>query len=108
MPQEHREDHLDGMYVPIEKAELVLRLLLQGNSVSTVERVTEVHHTTILKLLILAGDKCERIMADKVRNVEVRDVECDDTFMLLIVGLKNFLSLLMRKIVFGLTCKRLC
>ena len=73
-----REKPLDGMYLPIERAEMVLKLLLEGNSVSTVERVTEVHHTTILKLLVLAGEKCERIMAKKIRNVEVRDVECDE------------------------------
>jgi IS1 family transposase len=66
------------MYLPVEKAELVMKLLLEGNSVSTVERITEVHHTTILKLLVLAGEKCERIMAEKIRNVEVRDVECDE------------------------------
>jgi hypothetical protein len=66
------------LYLPIEKAEMVLRFLLEGNSVSSVERITEVHHTTIFKLLILAGDKCERIMAEKVRNVKVRDVECDE------------------------------
>ena len=73
-----RDGSLDGMYLPIEKAELVLKLLLEGNSVSTVERITEVHHTTILKLLVLAGEKCERIMAEKIRNVVVRDVECDE------------------------------
>ena len=69
---------LDTMYLPIEKADLVLSMLLEGNSVSSVERITGVHHTTILKLLVLAGEKCERIMADKVRNVQVRDVECDE------------------------------
>jgi IS1 family transposase/transposase-like protein len=77
---EPHEDHLDGMYLPIEKAEMVLRLILEGNSVSSVERLTEVHHTTILKLLVLAGEKCERIMGDKVRNVQVRDVECDEVW----------------------------
>ncbi len=77
---EAREDHLDGMYLPIEKAEMVLRLLLEGNSVSSVERITEVHHTTILKLLVLAGEKCELIMAEKVRNVKVRDVEADEVW----------------------------
>ena len=75
-----RDATLDGMYLPIEKAEMVLRLLLEGNSVSTVERVTDVHHTTILKLLALAGEKCERIMAEKIRNVEVRDVEADEVW----------------------------
>ena len=77
---EPRENHLDGMYLPIEKAEMVLKLLLEGNSISSVERTTEVHHGTILKLLSLAGEKAERIMAEKVRNVEVRDVECDEVW----------------------------
>src|SRR5271154_6468674 len=73
-----RDQTLDGMSLPVEKAEMLLRLLLEGNSVSSVERATEVHHTTILKLLALAGEKCERIMAEKIRNVEVRDVEADE------------------------------
>ena len=77
---EVQEKPLDGMYLPLEKAEMVLRLILEGNSVSSVERITEVHHTTILKLLVLAGEKCERIMGERVRNVEVRDVECDEVW----------------------------
>jgi len=75
---EPREKPLDGMYLPVEKAEMVLKLLLEGNSVSSTERLTDVHHTTILKLLVLAGEKCERIMAEKIRNVSVRDVQCDE------------------------------
>jgi IS1 family transposase len=68
------------MYLPMERAEMVLRLLLEGNSVSSVERAMDVHHATILKLLVLAGEKCERIMSEKVRNVPVRDVECDEVW----------------------------
>jgi transposase-like protein len=68
--QEPQDKPLDGMYLPMAKAEMALKLLLEGNSVSSVERITEVHHTTILKLLVLAGEKCERIMADKIRKVE--------------------------------------
>ncbi len=77
---EPREKPLDGMYLPIEKAEIVLRMMLEGNSISSIERLTEVHHGTILKLLVLAGEKCERIMADKIRNVQVRDVEADEVW----------------------------
>jgi len=75
---EPREKPLEGMYLPIEKAEMVLRLLLEGNSVSSVERLTEVHHTTIFKLLVLAGDKCERLLGQKIRNVPVKDVQTDE------------------------------
>ena len=75
---EPREKQLDGMYLPIEKAEMVLHLLLEGNSVSSTERITDVHHTTILKLLVLAGDKCERLLGRKLMNVPVRDVQADE------------------------------
>jgi IS1 family transposase len=64
----------------MEKAEMVLSLLLEGSSVSTIERVTGVHHGTILKLLVLAGEKCERIMAKRIVNVQVRDVEADEVW----------------------------
>jgi transposase-like protein/IS1 family transposase len=75
-----RDGTLDGMYLPVESAEMILMLLLEGNSVSSVERITGVHHRTILKLLVLAGEKCERIMADKIRNLQVRDVELDEVW----------------------------
>ncbi len=42
---------------------MVLKLLLEGSSVSTVERITDVHHTTILKLLVLAGEQAHRFSA---------------------------------------------
>lgn len=53
-------------------------MLLDGNSLSSVERITDVHHGTILKLLVLAGEKCENVMGRLVVNVKVRDVECDE------------------------------
>jgi transposase-like protein/IS1 family transposase len=75
-----RDNTLDGMYLAVEKAESILAMLLEGASVSTVERLTGVHHATILKLLVLAGEKCERVMAEKIRQVQVRDVECDEVW----------------------------
>src|ERR1035441_10881040 len=44
---EPREKPLDGMYLPIEKAEAILRMLLEGNSVSSVSRILDVHIATI-------------------------------------------------------------
>jgi transposase-like protein/IS1 family transposase len=75
-----RDNTLDGMYLPVDKAELVLKLLLEGNSVSSVVRLTDIHQKTILKLLVLAGDRCEKIMGRYVRNVQVRDVEMDEVW----------------------------
>lgn len=44
---EPRDKPLDGMYLPIEKAEMILRLLLEGNSVSSVAPLLDVHIATI-------------------------------------------------------------
>ena len=77
-----RNDALHGMYLTVEKAEFVLRLLLEGNSVSSVVRATGVHQKTILKLLVLTGEKCERIMPERVRNVVCRDIEWDEVWSL--------------------------
>jgi transposase-like protein/IS1 family transposase len=74
---------LGEMTVPMEKAILALRMLLEGSSVRSVERITELHRDTILKLLVVAGEKCEKIMGRYVRNIEVRDVECDEVWSFL-------------------------
>jgi transposase-like protein/IS1 family transposase len=79
----HTEAHekpLGSMTVPMDKAVLALKLLLEGASVRSTERITELHRDTILKLLMKAGEKCERIMAKHVRNVSVRDVEVDEVW----------------------------
>ena len=53
-------------------------LLVEGNSVRSVERITDVHRDTILRLLVLAGERCERLMEDKIKGPEVDQVQCDE------------------------------
>jgi hypothetical protein len=31
-----------------------------------------------MRLLVLAGERCEKILGDKIRNVPVKDVELDE------------------------------
>ena len=77
---EPHEKPLGEMTVPIEKAVLALRMLLEGSSVRSVERTVEIHRDTILKLLVVAGEKCEKIMSRYVQNVKVKDVEVDEVW----------------------------
>jgi transposase-like protein/IS1 family transposase len=77
---EPHEKPLGEMTVPMEKAILALRMLLEGSSVRSVERVTELHRDTILKLLVVTGEKCEKIMGRYIRNVQVDDVEVDEVW----------------------------
>ncbi|HEX4486153.1 MAG TPA: hypothetical protein VH088_07810 [Terriglobales bacterium] len=66
------------MTVPMDRAVLALQLLLEGNSIRSKQRITGVDQNTIMKLLVVAGEKCEKIMGRYVRNVPVKDVEVDE------------------------------
>jgi len=68
------------MYIPVEKMLMAMSLLLEGNSVRSTMRITGLDQNTIMKALSLAGEKAERVMAAKIRNVQVRDVECDEVW----------------------------
>ena len=75
------EEHtrpLDDMRLPLDRAVSILQLLLEGMSIRSAERITGVHRDTILRLLVLAGERCQRLMSEKIKNLEVRDVEVDE------------------------------
>lgn len=75
------EDHatpLGSMYTSVEKASKAIELLCEGCSISTAERITGLHHTTILSLLALVGEKCERLLESRIHNIPVADVQCDE------------------------------
>lgn len=75
---EPQDKPLGNMYLPMEKALLILRLLVEGNSIRSTERITGVEKKTILSLLVLAGEKCERLLDDKLQNLAVSDVQADE------------------------------
>jgi IS1 family transposase len=66
------------MTVPMDKALLALQLLIEGNSIRSTERIVGIDRNTILKLLVLAGEKCEKLMGRLIVNVPVRDIQADE------------------------------
>jgi transposase-like protein/IS1 family transposase len=76
-PEPH-ERPLDEMRLAMAKAEWILKMLVEGVSIRSIERLTEVHRDTIMKLLVIAGDRCEKLMGRVIVNVPVKDVECDE------------------------------
>ncbi len=66
------------MYTAPEKVEAVITLLVEGCSIRSIQRITGVDQNTIMKILALAGDRCERLLESKVSNVPVSDVQCDE------------------------------
>ena len=59
--EEHKRP-LGAMTVPLGKATLALQLLIEGTSVRSTERITGLHRDTILRLLVVAGERCEKAL----------------------------------------------
>ena len=75
------EDHtrpLAEMRLPMDKAESILKLLVEGMSLRSIERVTGVHRDTIMRLLLLAGERSQQLMDSKMRNLRPRYLEIDE------------------------------
>ncbi len=52
--------------------------MLEGVSVRSIERLTDTHRDTVLKLLVQAGADCKRFLQTAIHAVPVDDVQCDE------------------------------
>lgn len=86
LTEEHTRP-LDEMRIPFDKALLCLTLLLEGNSIRSIERITGVHRDTTMALLLKAGERCERLLHKRIKGVPVQDVEADEMWGF--VGMKK-------------------
>ena len=66
------------MTTPVEEALTALGMLLEGASVRSTERLTGLHRDSILRLLVAAGEKCEKLMGRLLVNIPVKDLQCDE------------------------------
>lgn len=64
--------------LPKDTVVRILHCLVEGNSVRSTARLCDVQPKTVLSILVLAGENCERIIGRVVVNVTVKDVECDE------------------------------
>ena len=69
---------LGSMYVPAAKATLALQLLLEGNSIRSTERITQLDRNTIMRLLVLAGERCANLLDSRMRNVRAKYIQADE------------------------------
>jgi transposase-like protein/IS1 family transposase len=75
---EQHQRTLGSMYIPQEKAVLALRLLLEGNSLRSTQRITGMDINTIMTLLVKAGERCESLMDSKLRNLRMEHLQLDE------------------------------
>ncbi len=75
---DRRPKVLGDMRIPLDRAVMCLRLLLEGNSIRSTERLTGTHRDTIMDLIVLVGERCQRFMKHAIKDVPVEDVQADE------------------------------
>ena len=77
----YTEEHkrlIEDMNLSDEEVVMALKLMVEGNSLRSTERITNLDINTLMKLLVRAGEKCEKPMGRLIVNVPVKDVQCDE------------------------------
>lgn len=64
--------------LPREKQLMILRLLVEGNSLRATSRITGVCRKAIVRLMVTMGERCDEFMAQTQRNINTAHVEVDE------------------------------
>jgi IS1 family transposase len=64
--------------LPREKQIQVLHLLVEGSSLRSITRLTGVHRTTVMNLLVEFGKRCRTFLDGTLRNLDCRHLELDE------------------------------
>ena len=64
-----------------DKQIAVISALAEGSSIRSIERITGVHRDTIMRLLILAGERCTKLMDSQMRNLQCKHIQSDEIWM---------------------------
>ncbi len=73
----------------IKTRALVLRCLVEGNSIRATARLADVSKNTVNKLLIDAGKACSKFHDEHVRNVNASIIQCDEIWSFTYAKQKN-------------------
>lgn len=60
------------------RAAFAFQLLLEGMSIQATASITSIDKNTIHDLIITVGENCEKFITARVRNMEAKDVQCDE------------------------------
>ncbi len=78
---------LGSMRIDLDKALVCLHHLVEGVSIRATMRLTGTNRNTILDLLALVGPNCERLLASRIKDLPVENVEVDEVWGF--VGMKE-------------------
>jgi IS1 family transposase len=72
-----------------EKRAQVIAALVEGNSINSTVRMTGVHKTTILKLLVALGSACADYQDRTLRNLKCKRIQVDEIWQFVYAKEKN-------------------
>jgi transposase-like protein/IS1 family transposase len=71
---------LGSMRVDFDKAVYCLKMLLEGVSIRSCERLTGMNRNTLCDLVLSVGQRCKDFLADRIQNVPVAEIEVDEVW----------------------------
>jgi IS1 family transposase len=74
----------------IEKRVQIIQLLVEGNSMRSIERIVGCSINTVTKLLRDVGAACAAYHEANVRNIKAQNVQCDEIWSFCYTKAKNF------------------
>src|SRR5215216_5211381 len=63
-----------------EKQIAVVAALAEGMAIRQIERMTDIHRDTIMRLGVRVGQGCARIMDAKMRGLDCRNIQVDEVW----------------------------
>ncbi|SRR6266567_2570817 len=64
--------------LPTEKKVTAISMLAEGCSIRAIERMTEIHRDTIMRLGVRIGEGCAKIQDEKMRGLVCKQIEVDE------------------------------
>jgi hypothetical protein len=75
--------------LPMEKQVQILNSLVERCSVRSTARLVGVEHKTVLRVLLRAGERCQQLLDEKMRNLSSRFIQVDEMHGYVQVRQKN-------------------
>jgi IS1 family transposase/transposase-like protein len=69
---------LGTLRTDLDKAAQAISMLCEGMAIRSVSRLTGLDKNTVIRIVVEAGESIERFSASTIKNMEVKEVECDE------------------------------
>jgi IS1 family transposase len=64
--------------LPMDKQVQTISALAEGMSIRAIERMTDIHRDTIMRLGVRVGEGCQRMMDEKMRGISSKSIQIDE------------------------------